>query len=117
MNHKLWMQAGARVLAMSFLIAGVVACGDHVNTSGKSTPPSNAASQSAVVVGTAPAQPTGDPPGTTPVASNTTEVTKKEESMSKPQEGDNHSYSSVSEGNKQKAHGVDPQQTPERKAQ
>ena len=117
MNHRLWTMAAARVLAMSFLIAGVAACGDHVNTSKNATPPSNAASPSAVVIGTAPAQPTGDPPGTTPVASNTTEVTKREESMSKPQEGDNHSYSSVATDNKQKAQGVDPQQTPERKAQ
>jgi hypothetical protein len=121
MNHRLWTMAAARVLAMSFLIAGAAACGDRTNTSSNatkgSTPPSNATTQSAVVIGTAPAQPTGDPPGTTPVAPSTTEVTKHEESNSKPQEGDNHSYSSVSELNKQKAQGVDPQQTPERKAQ
>jgi hypothetical protein len=117
MNHKLWTLAGARVLAMSFLIAGAAACGDRVDTSQKVKAPSNAASPSAVVVGVAPAQPSGDPPGTTPVSPNTTEITKQEEISKKPQEGDNHSYSSVAQDNPQKAQGVDPQQTPERKAQ
>jgi hypothetical protein len=117
MNHKLWTLVGARVIALSFVIAGVAACGERNTTTSGKTPPAQAASPSAVVIGTAPAQPSGDPPGTTPVASNTTEVTKAEESKAKPQEGDNHSYSSVAEDNPQKAQGKDPQQAPERKAQ
>ena len=71
---------------------------------------------SAQVIGTPPAPPTGDPPGTTPVASNTTTITKDEEINKKPQEGDNHSYSSVAVNNPQKGdHKIDPQQLPERK--
>jgi len=72
---------------------------------------------SAVVIGTAPAPPTGDPPGTTPVASATTEVTKKEETEQKPQEGDNHSYSTVAPDSKQKAGGADAEQQGQRKTQ
>jgi hypothetical protein len=70
---------------------------------------------SAQVIGTPPAPPTGDPPGTTPVSANTTTITKDEETTKKPQEGDNHSYSSVAENNPQKGdHKKDAQQTPER---
>ena len=125
MNHQLWSAVGARVLAASFVIAGLGACGDRFGTTHTSKAPSNAADPSAVVIGTAPAQPTGDPPGTTPVTSqqtantpqsnNTTELTKNEETTQKPQEGDNHAYSSVAQDNPQKAGGVDPQQLPDRK--
>ena len=117
MNHTLWNKAGARVLAMAFVLAGLTACHDRLADTRSKTPEPTAASPSAVVIGTAPAQPSGDPPGTTPVTANTTEVTKAEESVAKPQEGDNHSHSSVATDNKQKAQGVDPQQLPERKAQ
>ena len=117
MNHQLWTLVGARVLALSFVLAGASACGERLSDTSAKTPPSQAASPSAVVIGTAPAQPSGDPAGTTPVASDTTEVTKAEESKAKPQEGDNHSHSSLAVENPQKAQGIDPQQTPERKAQ
>ena len=95
MNHTLWNKAGARVLAMAFLIAGLTACGDRLADTRSKTPEPTAASPSAVVIGTAPAQPTGDPPGTTPVAGSTTEVTKPVESASMPQPGQPNDHSNV----------------------
>ena len=97
-----------------FLAAGLVACDKKVGTQARSALAPDASAQ---VIGKVPAEPTGDPPGTTPVASNTTTITKEEEVSKKPQEGDNHSYSSVAVDNPQKAQGKDPQQTPERKSQ
>jgi hypothetical protein len=58
---------------------------------------------SAQVVGVKPAEPSkSEPPGVTPVAGNTTEVTKQEASTQKPSEGDNHSYSTVAPNPPQK---------------
>lgn len=119
MNHKLWNAAGARVIAASFVLAGVTACGERLSDTHAKAAPSTPASSSAVLVGTAPAQPSGDPPGTTPVESQhtantpgsntTTEISKTEETQQKPQEGDNHAYSSLAEKNPQKAGGIDPE--------
>ena len=93
MNHTLWNKAGARVVAMAFLIAGLAACDrDHLSSK---APEPNAPSPSAVVIGTAPAQPTGDPPGTTPVTGNTSEVTKPVETNSMPQPGQPNDHSNV----------------------
>jgi hypothetical protein len=114
MNHQLWNRVGARVIALAFVVAGVTACHDKISDVSSGTPAASPATQSAQVIGTAPAQPSGDPPGTTPVAGNTSDVTKAEESMSKPQEGDNHSYSSVAPDNKQKSQNSDPQAQPDR---
>jgi hypothetical protein len=118
MNHQLWNAVGARVLAATFVVAGLGACGDRFGTTHTSKAPSNAADPSAVVIGTAPAQPSGDPPGTTPVDSQqtantaqahaTSEISKNEETTQKPQEGDNHAYSSLSPVNPQKSGGTDP---------
>ena len=92
--------------ASLFLVAGLVACGERISdTRVKATEPGKP-SPSAVVIGQAPAEPSGDPPGTTPVAPNTTEITKKVESTDKPQEGDNHSYSTTAPVTPQKAEGV-----------
>jgi hypothetical protein len=64
------------------------------------------------------AAPTGDPPGTTPVTGNQSEVSKHAESTRMPQEGDNHSYSTDSPTAPQKANAANPiQNTPERKQQ
>jgi hypothetical protein len=115
MNHKLWMLAGARVMALAFVVAGASACHDKISDVSSGTPAASPAMPSTQVIGTAPADPKGDPPGTTPIAPNTSDVTKAEESNSKPQEGDNHSYNSVSPDNKQKSDGKDPQQSGERK--
>lgn len=70
------------------------------------------ASPSAMLIGTEPAPPTGDPPGTTPVAADTTQVSKLEETRLKPQEGDNHSHSTLAPQTPQKADGVDPRPAP-----
>ena len=96
----------AALLAAAVAFAGLAACDRHSDVPpGPSTPDA-----SAQVIGTPPAPPTGDPPGTTPVAKNTTEVTKQEETTQKPQEGDNHSYSTVDGNSPQKAGGKDPMQ-------
>lgn len=124
MNHQLWNAVGARVVAVAFVIAGLTACGERLSSTHTGKAPSNAADPSAVVIGTAPAQPSGDPPGTTPVTSqhtantaqpnDSTEISKKVESTEKPQEGDNHAHSSVAVENPQKATGIDPQALPDR---
>jgi hypothetical protein len=114
MNHTLWTKVGARVIALAFVIAGASACHDKISDVSSGTPAASPATPSSQVIGTAPADPKGDPPGTTAVAPNTSDVTKQEESTAKPQEGDNHSYNSVSPDNKQKSTNSDPQQQPER---
>lgn len=72
------------------------------------SPPAVSADPSAQVIGTVPAPPTGDPPGTTPVDGGATGVSKTAQSEKMPQEGDNHSHSTLSETAPQKAAGADP---------
>jgi hypothetical protein len=104
MNHTLWTSAGARVVALAFVITGLAACGDRLSdTHAGKTPKAPDASPSAVVIGTAPAQPSGDPPGTTPVSGGTTEVTKSVESHSMPQPGQPNDHSNVAPMPSQKA--------------
>ena len=117
MNHQLWNRVAARVVALTFVIAGLAACelhhdGAQVSASSASGLPASA-DASARTVDVAPAPPTGDPPGTTPVAPDTTDLSKSAQRTG-PREGDDHSYSSVSPTNPQKAQNVDPQQTPDR---
>ena len=115
MNHQIWTAVGVRVAVLSFALAGLTACGERLSdTHARAKAPSGAASPSAVVVGQAPAQPTGDPAGTSPVAPNTSEVTKREETTQKPDEGDNHSHSTLAPDSPQKAEGKNPQETPQR---
>jgi hypothetical protein len=103
MNHPLGTSVGARVLALTFVIAGLTACGERIsNTDTGKAPKAAAASDSAVVIGVAPAQPTGDPPGTTPVK-DSTEVTKSVESVSMPQPGQANDHSNVAPRPSQKA--------------
>ena len=117
MNHQLWNKVAARVIALAFVVAGVAACHDRISDVSSGTPAAAPVDASAKVIGTAPANPTGDPPGTTPIAPNTTDVTKQEETKGGPKEGDNHSYSSVAPDNKQKSENADPQQQPGRSKQ
>jgi hypothetical protein len=70
------------------------------------------ASPSAMLIGTPPAPPTGDPPGTTPVSSDTTQVGKAEETRAKPQEGDGDSHFTLASKTPQKAGSVDPRPAP-----
>ena len=104
MNHQLWTTAGARVLALMFVVAGLSACGERIsNTNTGKAPKAVEASPSTVVIGQAPAAPTGDPPGTTPVAGSTTEVTKSVESNAMPQPGQPNDHSNVAPLPSQKA--------------
>ena len=103
----------AVAVAAALALAGLAACHEH-QTSKVAAAPAQA-SPAAQLIGTPPAPPSGDPPGTTPVAANTTEVTKTEETTQKPSEGDNHSYSSLSKDNPQKAGGQDGEQSSEPK--
>jgi hypothetical protein len=86
-------------------LAALAACERHHDV----TPTPAGADPSAVVIGTAPANPTGaEPPGVTPVASNTKDISKATESTQKPQEGDNHSYSTEAHVTPQKSEGTNP---------
>ena len=102
MNHQLWTATGARVLAIA-LALGLAACGESLSNTAAATPKAIDASPSAVLIGTAPAQPSGDPPGTTPVASGTTEVTKAVESEAMPQPGQPNDHSNLAPNASQKA--------------
>lgn len=103
----------AAAVAALVAVAGITAC-HHESTNKVATAPS-APSPSGQLIGTPPAPPTGDTPQTTPVTANTKEITKTDETTQKPQEGDNHAYSSVAKDNPQKAGGQDPQMQPGRK--
>lgn len=117
MNHQLWNRVAAKVIALMFVMAGAAACDRHhdanVSASSGSAPLPATADASARTIDVAPAPPTGDPPGTTPVAPGTSDISKQAEQTG-PREGDNHSYSSVAPNNPQKAQDVDPQQTNDR---
>ncbi len=118
MNHQIWTLAGARVIAAALVIAGAAACGERdtnlssrddgsASQADKSGLPADA-SPSAVVIGTAPAQPSGDTPQTTSSAEAQSQLSKAQESNAMPREGDNHSYSTTDPNSPQKAGGVDP---------
>lgn len=100
-------------LGAAILLITLAACDREPKARASATPQ---ASEQTVNVPAA--APTGDPPGTTPVAGKESEVSKQAESTKMPQEGDNHAYSTVSPAAPQKSGGVDPiQTTPERKQQ
>lgn len=103
MNHTLWAAAGARVVALTFVIAGLAACGDRLSNTTAKTPKADDASPSAVVIGTAPGQPVAEPPGTTPVSSDTTEVTKSVESRVMPLPGQANDHSNLAARPSQKS--------------
>jgi len=57
---------------------------------------------SAQTIDVKPAPPTKDPPGTTPVAGNQSEITQSQSQTQMPLEGQNHNYSSVAPRQSQK---------------
>lgn len=116
MNHRIWTAAGARVIALSFVIAGLAACGDRLSDTRTSKAPENPPSSSAVVIGQAPAEPQGDTPQTTPSSASQSQLSKQDESTKMPREGDNHSYSTLAPDSPQKAENADAQQLPGRSA-
>jgi hypothetical protein len=97
--------AAACAIAAAVAIAGLAGCGDRISNTHAKAPTPDKASPSAVVIGQAPAEPSGDPPGTTPVASDTSEISKTVETTRKPQEGDENSHSTVAPTTPQKADG------------
>lgn len=110
-------KAGTRAVALSFVLAAAVGCGERLSDTSTKAPKPLAASPSAVVIGTAPADPQApaDTAQTTPPAGAQGELSKREESVTRPREGDDSSHSTVAPVTPQKANGVDPQQLPERK--
>ena len=90
-------------LAATVVFAALAGCGERATT--KATKVEAQPEPSAVVVGQAPAAPTGDPAGTTPVAPGTSDVSKTAESTLKPQEGDESSHSTLAKKTPQKADG------------
>jgi hypothetical protein len=106
------IRAGAAVGA-AILLASLAACDREPKAKAAATPQ---ASEQTVNVPAA--APTGDPAGTTPVTGKESEVSKSAETTKMPQEGDNHSYSTMAPAAPQKSDAVDPiQATPERKQQ
>jgi hypothetical protein len=94
---------GAHTAACLFLVAGLVACGERISDTRVKAIEPGKASPSAVVIGQAPAEPTGDPAGTSPGASGTTEVTKSVESKAMPQPGQPNDHSTLAPGASQRA--------------
>ena len=93
----------AQACAAALLLAGLAACGERVSDTNAKAPKPLEPSPSAVVIGQAPAEPTGDAPGTVPAAGNTTEVTKSVESAAMPQPGQPNDHSNVAPKASQKA--------------
>ncbi len=105
MNHELWKTTGARVVALLFVVASAAAC-DRGERNEVRQPA--AASPSAVVIGTKPAEPntTPDTPQTTPPKSAQGDVSAVADSTKRPLEGDEGSHSTLAPITPQKAEGV-----------
>jgi hypothetical protein len=87
-------------IAIALALAAVAACGER---RASNTPPHQAAaSPSAVVIGTVPAPPTGDPPGTTAVSAPS-EVSKPVEQTAMPLPGQPNDHSNLAASPSQKA--------------
>ncbi|HEX7606018.1 MAG TPA: hypothetical protein VF348_04860 [Usitatibacter sp.] len=89
---------GAALVAV-FALSGLAACGQHPNEARQAT----AADPSAVVIGTVPGPATAEPPGTTPVDSGTTEVSKPQERTAMPMPGQSNDHSNLATGPSQRA--------------
>ena len=97
------IKRGAHALISLFLVAGLVACGERISDTRAKVPTPDKPSPSAVVIGQVPAEPTGDPSGTTAVAGGTTEVTKSVEDKAMPQPGQPNDHSNLAPKPSQKA--------------
>ena len=86
-------------LGAALALAGLAAC-DRGNDEGA---PSATPDASAQTINVKPAPPTGDPPGTTPVTGNESELTQHQSQSQMPLEGQNHNYSSVAPNQSQKS--------------
>jgi len=84
------VKSRAIALALVAAAASLAACDKKPGTRTALSP-----DPSAQVIGKEPAPPTGDPPGTTPVASNSSEMSKAVESNSMPLPGQPNDHSNV----------------------
>ena len=120
MDHKLWASAGARVVALTFVAAGLAACGERLSDTSSKTPKPTAASPSTVVIGQAPAEPLPDAPvagstgntAQTQTPSGTTEVSRSVESNSMPLPGQPNDHSNVAPKPSQHTDGQDALKSP-----
>ena len=88
------------VLAAVAALAALAACDREPRGTASATP-----ARSEQTIDVQPAPPTGDPPGTTPVAGDQSDLTKAQSQSQMPLEGQNHSYSSVAPNQSQKPGG------------
>jgi hypothetical protein len=88
----------ATSIGAAIAFAGLAACAHHNDSDGLPA----SASPSAVLIGTVPAEPTGDPPGTTPVAA-TSEISKPVEQAAMPLPGQPNDHSNLAANPSQKA--------------
>ena len=99
------MKLASTIVVAALLAAGVAACDKaKVSTKGRTALAPDASAQ---VIGKEPAPPTGDPPGTTPVAPDSTEVSKSVQSNSMPLPGQPNDHSNLAPAPSQKAGSAD----------
>jgi len=108
------MKSASTIVLAALLAAGVAACDKKAGTQSRTALAPDASAQ---VIGKEPAPPTGDPPGTTPVSGNTTEVSKSVESVSMPQPGQPNDHSNLAPAPSQKAESQDVLKSPAAAAQ
>jgi hypothetical protein len=92
------LERATAVLGAALALAGLSAC-----DRGGGGPPAATPDPSAQTIDVKPAPPTGDPPGTTPVAGSQSDLTKGQSQSQMPLEGQNHNYSSVAPQQSQKS--------------
>ena len=93
----------ARALVAALVTVGLAGCGERISNTHAKVPAADKASPSALVIGQTPAEPSGDPPGTTPVSAGTTEVTKAVEDKAMPQPGQPNDHSNLAPKPSQRA--------------
>lgn len=84
------------VAGAALALAGLAACDRG------SGPPAATPDPSAQTIDVKPAPPTGDTPGTTPVAGKQSDLTKSQDRSQMPLEGQDHNYSTVAPQQSQK---------------
>jgi hypothetical protein len=82
-----------------FAMSGLAACDQHHDAVRNAV----AADPSAVVIGTAPGAPTGDPPGTTAVDPGTTDVSNAQKQVAMPLPGQANDHSNLAGAPSQRA--------------
>jgi hypothetical protein len=96
------MMRAAAALGAALALLGLAACDRTSHTGATATTPE----ASTQVIGVKPADPSADPPGTTPVDGPQSDVRKKDETEKMPLEGQPNSHSSESPQASQKSGAV-----------